>query len=598
MHERSPNPLALLIVQTHTAAMVKRIPYAVANYEEIVRDGYHFVDKTRFIRELEHYKIPVMLRPRRFGKSLWCSILECYYDVNRKDCFEELFADTEIGRAPTPLRNSQLVMRFDFSKIEVLPSYPVLREKFNAECGNAFNRFLASYAPLLEHVSTALPEDAAEALSSILSIVQNRRLPPVHIIVDEYDNFTNQLLTTRRDDLYRDVTTGDSFLRTFFKVIKAGIGEGSVSRVFITGVLPVTIDDLTSGFNIAQIITLEEHTLNMMGFTQAEVESYVARIFAERAWPDDLKMRVLEDLRVHYNGYRLLPDAKETLYNSTICNFYLSKLVIGNGKVPREMIDDNLRVDVNWLRRLTGGTVPARELVEQLMFDGALAADLDMLSSKFNMERFFQREFFPLSLYYLGMVTFRDEYALGFPNLSVKKIFAEYFNELESISVSDGYTDMFRQFLADGCWAALFAGYWERYVGQIPAQAFDKANENLFRTTFYELCTRYLSRHFHFAIEVNNHGGRSDWQAVGRKDSSFDGKACVIEFKHFARSEGDRLGILNLEVPRPEDAAQVARYAGDLRRAHPELTICCHVAYTVAGAGGHLLAAGAVVSGH
>jgi hypothetical protein len=147
--------------------------------------------------------------------------------------------------------------------------------------------------------------------------------------------------------------------------------------------------------------------------------------------------------------------------------------------------------------RLTGGTGPARELVERLMFDGSLPADLDMLSSKFNMERFFQREFFPLSLYYLGMVTFRDEYALCFPNLSVKKIFTEYFNELENISVSDGYTDMFRRFLADNDWAALFAGYWDRYVGQIPAQAFDQANENFFRTTFYELCTRYLSRHSH-----------------------------------------------------------------------------------------------------
>ena len=410
--------------------------------------------------------------------------------------------------------------------------------------------------------------------------------------MDEYDNFTNQLLTTRRDDLYRDVTTGDSFLRTFFKVVKAGIGEGTVARVFITGVLPITIDDLTSGFNIAQIITLKEHTLNMMGFTQAEVDAYVGEIFAERAWPDDLRQRVLEDLRVHYNGYRLLPDAQETLYNSTICNFYLSDLTIGNGKIPRETIDDNLRVDVNWLRRLTGGTGPARELVERLMFDGSLPADLDMLSSKFNMERFFQREFFPLSLYYLGMVTFRDEFALSFPNLSVKKIFAEYFNELENISVSEGYTDMFRRFLADNDWAALFAGYWERYVGQIPAQAFDQANENFFRTTFYELCTRYLSRHFHFAIEVNGHGGRSDWQAVGRKGSAFEGQGCVIEFKHFTRQEGERLGILNLAAPLPEDAAQVARYAEDLHRAHPELTITRHVAYTVSGAGSRLLAAG------
>jgi hypothetical protein len=569
--------------------MQRRIPYAVANYEEIVEGRYHFVDKTRFIRELEHYKVPVMLRPRRFGKSLWCSILECYYDVNRKSRFDTLFANTDIGRNPTPARNSHLVMRFDFSKVEVKPNLAALEISFNTLCNKAMRVFTSSYRTLSDFADPAETATASESLESILNTVRNADTPPVHIIIDEYDNFTNQLLTIHKDHLYKEVTTGDSFLRTFFKVIKAGIGEGTVARVFITGVLPITIDDLTSGFNIAQIITLEEHTLNMMGFTQAEVETYVGAIFSERDWPDTLQRRVLEDLRAHYNGYRLLPDARETLYNSTICNFYLNKLAIGNGKVPREMIDDNLRVDVNWLRRLTGGTEPARELVEQLMFDGTLPVDMDMLSSKFNMSRFFQREFFPLSLYYLGMVTFRDRFSLGFPNLSVKKIFTEYFNELEHISVSEGYTDMFRRFLSDGDWIALFAGYWERYVGQIPAQAFDKANENFFRTTFYELCTRYLSPDFHFAIEVNTHSGRCDWQAVGRKGSAFEGKACVIEFKHFTRKEGERLGILSLAAPLPEDADQVARYAADLQRAHPELVIACHVAYTVAGAGGRLL---------
>jgi hypothetical protein len=216
------------------------------------------------------------------------------------------------------------------------------------------------------------------------------------------------------------------------------------------------------------------------------------------------------------------------------------------------------------------------------------------------LDRFFQSEFFPISLYYLGMVTFKDRFSLSFPNLSVKKIFTEYFNELEDISVSEGYTDMFRRFVGDGDWVALFAGYWNRYVGQIPAQAFDqpspggyglasKANENFFRTTFYELCTRYLTPDFHFAIEVNCHGGRSDWQAVGRKGSPFEGKACVIEFKHFTRKEGERLGILELAAPQPEDAAQVGRYTDDLRRAHPELAVNSYVAYTVGSAGGRLL---------
>ena len=123
--------------------MAKKIPYAVANYEKIVDGDYHFVDKTRFIRELEKYQVPVFLRPRRFGKSLWCSILECYYDINRADRFEQLFGQTDIGRHPTPLHNSQLVLRLDFSVVEVLPDLAALSGAFTRACRDAFKLFAA-----------------------------------------------------------------------------------------------------------------------------------------------------------------------------------------------------------------------------------------------------------------------------------------------------------------------------------------------------------------------------------------------------------------------------------------------------------------------
>jgi len=565
--------------------MKRRIPYAVANYEEIVRENYYFVDKTRFIHELEQYKIPVFLRPRRFGKSLWCSILECYYDINRKDRFEELFGKTDIGRSPTDSRSSHLVMRFDFSKVEVAPDYASIREFFFRECRNSFSRFLSDYAGLLELDLNSLPPEASSAIALVLTSVKNGKLPPVNIIIDEYDNFTNQLLTTHQDALYKELTTGDSFLRTFFKVIKAGVGDGVVARVFVTGVLPVTMDDLTSGFNIGQIITIEPHVLNMMGFTQPETDAYLDEIFTDNHWPDTLKNRVRDDLRIHYNGYRLLPDAKETLYNSTICNFYLNRLLIDEGRIPTETIDHNLRTDINWLRRLCGSDKDTRELVETLMFDGELPVDTAMLSSKFNMQRFVEKPFFPLSLYYLGMLTFRDRFSLEFPNLTVKKIFAEYFNELERIEVSLGYTEIFRQFLKDHDWAALFAGYWTQYVGQIPAQAFDKANENFFRTTFYELCTRYLSPDFMFAIEVNQASGRSDWKAIGRAGTPFENQAAIIEFKHYTKAQSKKLGVKNWTEPPAEAVTQVTAYAADLRRRYPELTLSRHVACTISGVG-------------
>ena len=565
--------------------MPRQIPYAVANYEKIVRDQYHFVDKTRYIRELEKYSIPVFLRPRRFGKSLWCSILECYYDVNRRDRFDELFGNTDIGQNPTPLRNSHLVLRFDLSVVEVKSEIGHLESAFNRACRDAIRGFAAKNKAHADFTDAIQEESATDALRLIFSKITSNECPPVHLIIDEYDNFTNQLLTTRQDALYREVTTGDSFLRTFYKVIKAAVGDGTVDRVFITGVLPVTMDDLTSGFNIGQIVTLKENLLEMMGFTQAEVDQYLDEIFAEHDWPESVHARVREDLRTHYNGYRLLPNAKETIYNSTICNYYLTDLVIGDGKIPRETIDENLRVDVNWLRRLTGSDEKTRELLDQLMFKGGLTADLALLRSKFNMRQFFEPEFYPLSLYYLGMLTFVSRFKLGFPNLTTKTIFTEYFNEVQRIQVSLGYADMFERFLEDHDLSGLFAGYWDKYIGQVPAQAFDKANENFFRTTFYELCTRYLLPEFAFAIEVNYPSGRSDWQAVGRPNTDFEGQALLVEFKHYPREKADRLDVMNWTTADEADITQVSGYADDLKRQHPEVTVRRHIVYTIAGAG-------------
>jgi len=565
--------------------MAKKIPYAVANYEKIANEDFFFVDKTRFIHELEKYQIPVFLRPRRFGKSLWCSILECYYDINRADRFEQLFRHTDIGRHPTPSHNSQLVLRLDFSVVEVFPDLAELHGAFTRACRDAFKVFAADNHQHADFSEAINAPSATDGLRAILTIIRSRHTPPLHIIIDEYDNFTNQLLTARQDDLYRELTSGDSFLRTFYKVIKAGVGEGSVARVFVTGVLPVTMDDLTSGFNIGQIITLEKHVLDMMGFTQAEVDAYVDEIFSEHDWPAELRRTVGDDLRTHYNGYRLLPGAEETLYNSTICNFYLNKLVINDGTLPTETIDHNLRVDLNWLRRLAGGDTATRALLETLLFKASLPVDMPMLVSAFNMERFFDPHFLPLSLYYLGMLTFQDRFSLSFPNLTVKTLFTEYFNELEHIEVSSGYTETFRRFLRDHDLEALFAGYWEIYIGQIPAQAFDKANENFFRTTFYELCTRYLASEFIFAIEVNHPEGRSDWEAIGRPHTTFENQALLLEFKHFSRAVGEQQRILEWTAPSAEDIAQVTGYAADLKRRYPRLTVRRHVVYTVACAG-------------
>jgi len=564
--------------------MKKRIPYAVGNFEEIVRGDYFFVDKTRYIADLEEWKVPVFLRPRRFGKSLWCSVLECYYDVNRADRFEELFGQFAIGRAPTSERNRYLVIRLNFSVVEVRADIAHIRESFDRVCNRAFSVFLSQHRDYFPD-GLECSGTASDTLGAILSHVRETGAPPVYVVIDEYDNFANQLITTRRDTLYRDLTTGDSFFRTFFKVIKAGIEDLSVGRVFITGVLPITMDDLTSGFNIAEIITLEPNTLSMLGFTQAEVDHYVAQVFDEYGLDGSRLDEVLGLLESYYNGYRFLPGAADTLYNSTILNFYLKKLVTRKGEIPREFIDDNVRTDLSWLQRLSSDERDTRELIETLLFENELPYDIDMLSSKFNMNQFFEKDFYPVSLFYLGMLTVKDDFRMAFPNQTLAKIFTEYFNTVERIEVSRGYGGYFERFLEDLDLEALFAGYWETYVGQIPAQAFDKVNENFFRTTFYELCTRYLSTRFAFSIEVNYPSGRCDWEMLGKYHTEHCDLKYLVEFKYFTNEEGQRRGILDIDAPFPEDVEQVAGFERDNLAKFPAYRITKHIIYVVGNRG-------------
>jgi len=567
--------------------MKRRIPYGVGNFEKIVDGNYFFVDKTAYIHKLEQYETPVFLRPRRFGKSLWCSLLECYYDVNRADRFNELFSHLDIGKDPTPSHNMFMVMRFNFSVIEVKPDIQFINDRFAGACRIVYEKFLKQYENYFTGIDIELQGNAAEDLKIILSKVDEHNLPQVYVIIDEYDNFTNQLITSHNDKLYKDLTGegGDSFFKTFFKVIKAGVEEGSISKTYLTGVLPITIDDMTSGFNIAEIITLRPSTINMLGFTQSEVERYVADVFKEYELDPERMSEIESILKNYYNGYMFSLESQETLYNSTILNHFLKSMVLDDGRIPREFIDSNLRVDINWLRRLSTHENDTRDLLNTLMLDNELQFDVDQLSSKFNMSQFFEKEYYAMSLFYLGMLTVKDRFTVGFPNQSMFKIFTEYYNDTAHIEVSKGYTEYFRQYLKDLDIEQLFCGYWDTYVGQIPAQAFDKMNENFFRTSFYELCTRYLSYDFTFAIEANRPSGRSDMEILGKFHTEYADIHQLIEFKYFTKEKAKTFGVWELSEPDQKDIDQINGYEADVNKEFPTHKTSKHIIYIVSNDG-------------
>ncbi len=191
--------------------MKKKVPYAIANLEQMREENAYFVDKTKYLEKLENYTAPVFLRPRRFGKTLMCSIQECYYDIKRKDKFEELFGDTYIGQNPTSERNKYMVLRLNFSTVEVSNDINLMQQSFFNRCNDKLDIFLAYYKEFFKE-DIILTSSATDNLNVILKAIKKHNLPQMYVIIDEYDNFSNQLITSHKDTLYQNLTSDDSFL--------------------------------------------------------------------------------------------------------------------------------------------------------------------------------------------------------------------------------------------------------------------------------------------------------------------------------------------------------------------------------------------------
>lgn len=557
------------------------IPYAVADFAEIRERGFYYVDKTWFIPYLERYKAPVFLRPRRFGKSLLVSMLAHYYDRSKSHRFEELFGGTWIGTNPTPEHNQYMIIRYDFSKMVMDSTMDGLEQNFNDLNCSPVEIMVEHNRDLFGDFKFSVRGNATKMLEEALAYVRMRGLPKVYILIDEYDNFTNQLLTAYKDPLYESVTTGESFLRTFFKAIKAGIGEGSIRTCFCTGVLPVTMDDLTSGYNIAEILTLKPDFTEMLGFNHEEAAEYLRYVIRKYGNNEDRFDELWTLIVNNYDGYRFLPNA-HPLFNSTILTYFFKNFAELSGGVPDEMVDENLRTDVNWIRRLTITLENAKEMLDALVIDGELIYSQPDLRSKFNKQKFFDPDFYPVSLYYLGMTTLKDNYVMVLPNLTAQSIYMNYYNELNQISDDARcFVPAYRLFMDHRKLEPLVENYFKEYLGQFPAQVFDKINENFIRCSFYEVLSRYLSNCYTFAVEQNLPSGRADLVLTGISGTAFHNDCRVVEFKYFKAK--DATMVEALKVVRPEDADQVRRYAADINRQFPAYRMRAYVVYIAAG---------------
>ena len=558
------------------------IPYAVADFADLRERGFYYVDKTNYIPGLEDYNAPVFLRPRRFGKSLLISMLASYYDRTKAPRFEELFGGTWVGTHPTQEHNQYLVIRYDFSKMVMANDMQGLARNFDALNCSPVEIMVEHNRDLFGDFQFTNRGNAAQMLEEALAYIRLYGLPKAYILIDEYDNFTNQLLTSYNDPLYEEVTTNDSFLRTFFKVIKAGIGEGSIRTCFCTGVLPVTMDDLTSGYNIAEILTLKPGFLNMLGFTYTETEKYLRYVLRKYSGSEEQFEEIWQLIVSNYDGYRFSPSG-ERLFNSTILTYFF-KNYAETASIPPELIDENLRTDINWIRRLTLSLTNAKEMLDALVIDDELSYNVSDLSSKFNKKKFFEKEFYPVSLFYLGMTTLKSAYRMVLPNMTMLSIYMDYYNQLNKIEGNASrYVPVYELYDSNRSFEPLVQNYFEQYLGQFPAQVFDKINENFIRCSFYELVSRYLSHCYTFAIEQNNSVGRSDFEMIGIPGTDYYTDDRVVEFKYYRSKDADRM--LALTEPLAEHVEQVKGYAADTKRKFPNYHVRSYIVYICANKG-------------
>ena len=559
------------------------IPYAVANYADLRDRGFYYVDKTDYIPRLEAYNAPVFLRPRRFGKSLLVSTLAHYYDRTLAHRFEDLFGGTYIGSHPTPEHNRYMIIRYDFSAMVMADNMEGLEQNFNILNRGPVEIMVTHNRDLFGDFQFSTRENATQMLEEVLAYARAHDLPPVYILIDEYDNFTNQLLTSYNDPLYEKVTTADSFLRTFFKVIKKGIGEGSIRTCFCTGVLSVTMDDLTSGYNIAEILTLESDFINMLGFTHAEADAYLRYVLDKYTGSQERYDEIWQLIVNNYDGYRFSPKG-EKLFNATILTYFLKKFAVNKGEVPEEMIDENLRTDIGWLRRLTLSLENSKAMLDALVIDNGLYYNVADLSSKFNKQKFFDKNFYPVSLFYLGMTTLQNNFRMALPNLTMRSIYMDYYNVLNRIDGgANRYVPTYERFVDERDFESLVRNYFEQYLGQFPAQVFDKINENFIRCSFFELVSRYLSSCYTFAIEQNNSEGRADFEMTGIPGTDYYTDDRLVEFKYYKAKEAEKM--LASDAPLPEHVEQVHRYAEDTLRHFPNYKVRTYVVYICANRG-------------
>ena len=461
----------------------KLLPYGISNYAQIKREGLFMVDKTKYLELMEKAgNFLLLIRPRRFGKSLFLSMMESYYDIEAKDSFDHLFGDTYAGSHPTPEHNEYQVLRLDFSKPG--GTKDTLEENVNGYLDLLYGDFVTRYAKYY-------PDNYVEEYKQQKST--SDRVNYVHqkfetyniksyLIIDEYDNFTNNVLNQHGEAVYHAMTHAEGFYRDLFKKFK-----GSFTRILMMGVSPVTMDDVTSGYNIATALTLEKQFNEMLGFSEEEVRNIIRYYNEAGAFSLD-EDETLKAMRPWYDGYCFSEYANvegHHVFNTDMVLYYLKSFLL-NGEGPDDMIDPNTKTDYAKLDRVVRLDKIEGDRKGVLLEIAQNGYTYGRVKRSFPANQLTDPNMFKSLLFYYGMVTIQGmrgaQCILGIPNNNVREQYFNYllveYNKIHTIDLSR-LTESFDDAALDGKWQPMMEHICRQYHDTTSVRSLIEGERNL-----------------------------------------------------------------------------------------------------------------------
>ena len=541
-------------------AIAKRVPYGVSNFKKIIKFNQYYVDKTMYIPMLEDQPdYLIFIRPRRFGKSLFLSMLETYYDCNLKDQFKELFGELWIGSHPTPLQGEFQVLTLDFSQVG--GDIEHLEENFNSYCGFCFDSFMRRYK---EYYGEKVAEQVyAETQShNKLAIIQKNAAEkgyPLYLIIDEYDNFTNTVLNELGEEVYHAMTHASGFYRDYFKKFK-----GSFDKIFMMGVSPVTLDDVTSGFNIGWNISTKPKFDKMLGFSTEDVrEMFTKYREAEKIPADSNVEAMIEEIKPWYDNYCFAEECLKSdvrVFNCDMVLYYLRNYM-DYGCAPKQMIDPNTKTDYNKMKKLLQLDIldgDRKGVINKIAEEGEIVTSLYQTFSAIEMTK---PEVFPSLLFYYGMLTIKrllgDQLVLGIPNNNVRK---QYYTYLLEQYQAQKYIDINRvgtlltNMAFDGKWEPVLSFISKAYENVSAVRDGIEAERNL---QGFFMAYLYLSSYYIIAPELELSHGFCDFFMLPDLTHYPTKHSYIIELKVLGKQDTE----VKAETQWQEAIEQINRYA-------------------------------------